>query len=63
MRTKLNILKTFRVNDGPLKSGMSRNKRTRLSGIPSTIPNESVYRILEDNDFRITEDGHFRILE
>lgn len=63
MRTKLNISRSSKVNIGNLTTGLSRNKRTRLSGIPSSIPDDSVYRLLEDSDFRILENGDFRILE
>jgi hypothetical protein len=42
---------------------MSRNKRTRILGIPGVSPEASEFRLLEDDFFRLLENGDFRILE
>jgi len=51
------------VNTGNIRTGFSRVIVTKLTGTPGTPPNESVFRLLEDDDFRILENGDFRILE
>jgi len=63
MRTRLNISTGSKINTGNSRTGLSRGHRSRLNGIPSSNPSNSVFRILENNDFRLTEDGNFRILE
>ena len=63
MRTKLNILKSSRINTGNIKTGMSRNRATRLPGVPGSPPGDVEYRLLEDGFIRLLENGDFRILE
>jgi hypothetical protein len=52
------------LNTGNSRTGLSSGSRSRLNGIPSSIPAQAGdFRLLEDGFFRLLEDGSFRLLE
>lgn len=63
MRTKLNSLRSSRLNTGNPRTGLNSGTRSRLLGPINSLPPPDEFRILEDGDFRILENGDFRILQ